>query len=105
MELPAGGIKGSLLVFAAVIEKWTTVFDHFEEVLFNRPFSQRRIVVEVANEFPSQHPHVVDVFLDGLRRQIRGGQIFEKGTEQDHQLTVRPAADLFPAPSKSVASH
>jgi hypothetical protein len=30
--------------------------------------AQRRIVVEVANELPSEDPHVIDVFLDGLRR-------------------------------------
>jgi hypothetical protein len=77
-KLPAGGIEGSLLVFPAVTQEGAAVIDHFEEVLFNQPFSQGRFVVEVANELFSQHPYVVDVFLAGLRRQIRRCQIFEE---------------------------
>jgi hypothetical protein len=49
-ELAAGGIKGSLLIFAAVIEKRAALLDHFEKVLFDRPLSQGRVVVEVASK-------------------------------------------------------
>jgi hypothetical protein len=66
-ELAAGGIKGSLLIFAAVIEKRAAILDHFEKGLFDRPLSQGRIVVEVANELPSECPHIVDVLLNRLR--------------------------------------
>jgi len=78
------------------MEEWTGVFNPFAEVLFHWPFSLRRIVVEVADELPSQHPHVVDVFLDGFRRQIRRGQILEKGTEQSYQLPAR--RQIFSSP-------
>jgi len=54
------------------------MLDHFEKVLFNGPFSQRRVVVEVADELTTQCPHVIDVFLDGLWRYIRRGKIFEE---------------------------
>jgi len=66
-ELAASGIKGSLLIFAAVVEKRAAPLDHSEKVLFDRPLSQGRIVVEVANELPSQYLHIVDVLLDRLR--------------------------------------
>jgi hypothetical protein len=38
-ELAAGGIKGSLLIFTAVIEERTALLDHFEKVLFDRSLS------------------------------------------------------------------
>jgi hypothetical protein len=52
-ELAAGGIEGSLLIFAAVIEERASLLDHLEKLLFDRPLSQGRIVVEVANKLPS----------------------------------------------------
>jgi len=51
-------------------------------VLFNGPFAQGRVVVEVADELATQCPHIIDVFLDGLWRQVRGGKIFQERTEQ-----------------------
>src|SRR5882757_8362730 len=85
-EFPASGIEGSLLIFAAIIEERAAVFDHFEKVLFDRSLSQGLVVVQVADELPAQCPHIVDVHLDRLRRQIRRRQIFQERTEQGEQL-------------------
>ena len=65
-ELAASGIKGSLLIFAAVIEERAALLDDLEKVLFDWPLSQGRIVVEVANELPAECPHIVNVFLNRL---------------------------------------
>jgi hypothetical protein len=65
-----------------VIQEWASTLDHFEEVLFNGPFAQGRVVVEVADELATQCPHIIDVFLDGLWRQVRRGKIFQERTEQ-----------------------
>ena len=93
-ELAAGGIKGSLLIFAAVIEKRAALLDHLEKVLFDRPLSQGRIVVEVANELPPASTCCRRVSgcssaTDPTRPDIRE----RDGTEPP---TVHPAADLFP---------
>ena len=69
-EFPASGIEGSLLIFAAIIEERAAVFDHFQKVLFDRSLSQGQVVVQVADELPAQCPHVIDMFLDRLRRQV-----------------------------------
>ena len=42
--------------------------------------------MEIANELAAQRPHIVDVFLDRLRRQIRRYQMFQERTEQHYQL-------------------
>ena len=70
MELAARGIEGSLLIFAAVIEEGPAVLDHLAENQLHWLLSQRRIAVEIADELPAQCPHVIDVFLDRLRRQV-----------------------------------
>src|ERR1035438_846660 len=88
-ELAAGGIKGSLLIFAAVIQERAALLEHFEKVLLDRPLSQGLIVVEVANELPAECPHIVDVFLNRLRRQVRGCQVFKERAEAGHQLLAR----------------
>jgi len=70
-----------------VIEKRAAVgFNHPPQNYVHWLLSQRRIVVEVADELPAEHPYVIDMFLDGLRRQIRGRQIFEERAEQGEQL-------------------
>jgi hypothetical protein len=70
-----------LLIFAAVVQEWSAEFDHLEKDLVHGPPSQRRIVVEIPDELAAQYPHVVDVFLDRLRRQIRLCQVFQERTE------------------------
>ena len=85
-ELSAGRIIRSLLIFPAVVQKGSAVFDHLGKDLVHRPRSQRRVVVEIADELAAEHPHVVNVFLDRLWRQIRCCQVLQKWTEQRHQL-------------------
>ena len=68
------------------MEERAAILDHVEEMLFDRPLSQGRIVVEVANELPSECPHIVYVFLNRLRRQVRGCQVFKEQAEAGHQL-------------------
>ena len=67
-ELPARGIERSLVIFAAMIEKRAAVLNHPVEGQVHWLVSQRRIKVQVADELPAQCPHVINVFLDGLRR-------------------------------------
>ena len=106
-ELAAGGIKGSLLLFTAVIEERAAILDHFEKLLVDRPLSQGWIVVEVANELPAECPHIVDVFLNRFRRQLRGCQVFKERAKAGHQLLAGRQIffNLFPAPSTSVANY
>lgn len=44
----------------------SSIFDHFGKHLVYGPPSQRRIVVEIADELAAQSPNVIDVFLDRL---------------------------------------
>ena len=85
-EFSAGGIKRSLLIFPAVVQKGSAVFDLLGKDLVHRPPSQRRVVVEIADELAAEHPHVVNVLLDGLGRQVRSCQVLQEGTEQGQQL-------------------
>ena len=76
MELPAGGVEGSLLVFPAVVDQWAAVLvDHLAEELFDWDLSQRRIFVEVADDLSAESPQVVDVLLDGSFGQAGPGQM------------------------------
>ncbi len=54
-----------------------------------RFFLQRRIVVEVSDEFPAEYPHVIDVFPDSPRCEGRRGEGFQEGPEQCDQLFAR----------------
>jgi hypothetical protein len=56
-----------LLIFAAVIEQGSAIFDHPGKDPVHGFLSQRRIFVKVADELAAQCTHVVDVFLDRLR--------------------------------------
>ena len=67
-ELSAGGIKRSLLIFAAVIQERSAVFNHLGKDLVHGPPSLRGVVVEVADALRAQCPQVVNVFLDRLWR-------------------------------------
>jgi len=81
-----------------MIEERSAVLDHLEEDLRYWLLSQRRIAVEIADELPAQCPHVIDVFLDRLRRQIRRCQMFEERAEQDEQLLARRQIFFQPHP-------
>jgi hypothetical protein len=75
-----------LLIFAAVIQERSAEFDHLGKDLVHRPSSQSRVVVEMPNELASQGPHVADMFLDRIGRQIRRCQVLQKRTEQPQEL-------------------
>jgi hypothetical protein len=47
-ELLAGGLKQSLLIFAAVTEEQSAVFDHLEKDLIHGSLSKRKVVVEIS---------------------------------------------------------
>jgi len=47
---------------------------------------------------PPSAPHVIDVFLDCLRRQVRLCQMFEERTEQEEQLLARRQIFFQPPP-------
>jgi len=102
VELAARGIEGSLLIFAAVIEQRFAVLDHLAKNQLHGLLSQRRIAVKIADELPTQCPHVIDMSLDRLRRQVMLPGV--RGWGRTGPVTVRRAADLFPAPSTNVAS-
>jgi hypothetical protein len=46
------------------------VLDHPGNGLLHRASSQRRVVVEIADELAAQHPHVAEMF-PGSRRLLR----------------------------------
>ena len=54
------------------------VLDHSEKGLVDGPLSHGRVVVDVADELSAQYPHVINVFLDRLRRQVRRCKVFEE---------------------------
>ena len=67
VEFPAGGVEGSLLVFPAVMDQRAAVLvDDVADQLLGGDFSQRRIIVHVADDLSAEHPHIVDMVLDGF---------------------------------------
>src|SRR5436309_164623 len=52
-ELSAGGIRRSLLILPAVVQKGSAVFDHLKNDLVHGPSSQRRVVVEITDSRPA----------------------------------------------------
>jgi hypothetical protein len=92
VKLAAGGIKGPLLLFCAdaVDQRAALVVDYIEEDLFNVLLSQRRVLVQIPDNLSAQHPKMIDVLLNGLRRQIRGpNQVFQEGPEAGYQPLAR----------------
>src|SRR5665213_21903 len=101
-ELVTGGVEGRLLIFAAVIEQRSAVFDHLRKDSVHGFLSQGRIVMKIADELPAQRPHIIDVSLNRFRREFRCGERFKERSTAP--AVVHRAADLFPAPSMSGAS-
>ncbi len=46
---------------------------HYPQISPTRLLSQRRGFMQIADDFPAQCPHVIDMLLNGLRRQSRRG--------------------------------
>jgi hypothetical protein len=51
--------------------------------------SQRRIVVQVADDFSTKAPQVVHVLANRLSREPGRGQILDKGSEADDPFALR----------------
>jgi len=98
LELPACRVKRSLLVLIAVIEEWASELDPFRQDPIYRLLSQSGVVVEIADVLAAEDPHIINVFLNGLRRQIRLRQILEEGPEAGYQLFTRRHIFLQPHP-------
>jgi hypothetical protein len=86
-QLAASGLKGTLLLFRiAVIQQWSSLLQNIEEESFGRHLSQGRSFVQVANDFSSQHPEVVNVAADGLAGKVQPDEVFEEGAEARYHL-------------------
>src|SRR5712671_5556441 len=69
----------------------------------DRNLSQGWIVMQVADDFSTQHPEVIHVHPNGLRGKTGCCQVFEEWAGSKPTV-LRPAAGLFPAPSRSAAN-
>jgi hypothetical protein len=68
VEFAAGRIQGALFLFRAVVDQWAAVgMNRIAKKSLRSNFSQRRGVVQVANDFSSEHPEVVHVLVFGER--------------------------------------
>jgi hypothetical protein len=62
VEFAAGGVEGALVFFRAVVnERATVVVDRVAEKLLSSLFSERGVVVEVADDLSAQQPKIVHV--------------------------------------------
>jgi hypothetical protein len=88
-----------LLVLIAVIEEWAAELDPFRQDPIYGLLSPSGVVVEIADVLAAEDPHVINVFLNGLRRQIRLRQILEERPEAGYQLFTR--GQIFLQPHRS----
>ena len=96
----AGGVEGSLLIFVSVIEEWVRRRTRSPEGgLGPRPSFSKKDRCG-GHGYPAECPHVIDVFPDSLRCEVRRGEDSRNG--RNRISAVRPAADLFSAPSARV---
>jgi hypothetical protein len=70
VEFAAGRIEGVLLLFRAVVDQWAAVgMNHFVKKSLRSNLSQRRRVVQVADNFSTQYPEIVYVPANALQRK------------------------------------
>ena len=70
MEFAAGRIEGALLLFRAVVDQWAAVgMNRLAKKSLHSNLSQRRRVVQIADNFSTQYPQIVHVPANGLRRK------------------------------------
>jgi hypothetical protein len=82
VEFAAGGIKGGLRFFPAVVNQRAAILmDHIADKLFRGDLSQGRVFVEVSYDLAAEQPHIIDVVLDGSLRQAGPGEVEEKRHE------------------------
>ena len=87
MEFAAGGVEGTLFFLRAVVnERAAVLVDRVAEKPLRSNLSQRRVFVQVADDFSAQPPEVVHVPTKGLRGKTRGGQLLDEGSEASQQL-------------------
>jgi hypothetical protein len=77
VKLTAGGVEGTLLLLGAVVnERATVLVNHATEELVSSLRSQRRVVVQVPDDFSTQQPKIVHMAANGFRGKRRGCQVF-----------------------------
>jgi hypothetical protein len=70
VEFAAGRIEGVVLLFRAVMDQWAAIgMNRLAKKSPRSNFSQRRRVVQVADNFSTQYPEIVCVPPNGLRRK------------------------------------
>jgi hypothetical protein len=70
VEFAAGRIQGALRLFRAVVDQWTAVgMNRIAKKSLRSDLSQRRRVMQVADNFSSQYPEIVYVPANDLRRK------------------------------------
>jgi len=101
VELPAGGVKGALLLFrgAMVDERSTFVVKHGEEQLLEGTFAQSRILLQVSDELAAEGPEIIPVLVQGLARETEAEQVQQEGFEDLHDTLSRSEVALLEAPT------
>jgi len=56
---------------------------------FRRLLSQRRVVVQVADDLPAQAPEIVHMLADGFGRKARCGQVLDERPQAGDQFFPR----------------
>src|ERR1700733_10978531 len=80
-------MEGVLRFFRAVVDEWAAVdTNHIAEKLLGSDLPQRRIFVQVTDDFSTQQPEVVHVPANGLGGKTRRSEMLDKGPEASHQL-------------------
>ena len=89
-----------------VDERTTFIVDPVDENILDGFSSQRRGFIQVADDFSAQRPQVIDVFLNGLRRQVRSQSlVFEEWAEAGHQLLARGSRLSLPSTRAARSGH
>ena len=103
MKFAAGRIEGMLLLFRAVVDQWAAVgMNRLAKKSLCSNLSQRGRVVQVADNFSSQYPEIVDVPAHGLRRKTGRGQMLDEWPEANHQPSL--ASPLNPDQRAALAA-
>jgi hypothetical protein len=72
VEFAASRIEGALFLFRAVVNQWAAVgMNCIAKKSLRSDLSQRRGVVQVADDFSTQHPEVAHVPANGLGGKTR----------------------------------
>ena len=99
MEFAAGGVARALLLLRAVVkERATFLVDGMAQESVSGPLSERRVVVEMADDLSAQRPEIVHVPANGLRGKTRCCQVLDEGAETHHQSFTRRKIFFQPHP-------